>query len=346
MKTMDSKPLVMTREDGSRRYAFVTFLMMNDHFLPGILMQGNQLRQGHYHADLVCLVTENISEQAKALIANIYDYVVNVKEVFIHHKRRQKRQDRPFLFTRFHALRLGEDGDLGFQYDKVVVLDADVLPRKHYDQLFRLDTPAGTCNEMKRYTMEYGEDGQYIIPEDVEKTKKWIWHRTYDPICPHGALVPEEICHRVIQNPNNMGINSSLWVLSPNMKDYEDVMEDVKRDDVRELIGDVFNWPEMQYATVHWAGRWHNIDLIFNGFGGYPTIDLLYGLHYAGFKPWNFKDRKKINRLGHRKDFIYWYKTFVKMMQVDYPQFMKSRKLRRLLGNILDMFGDAIEDQD
>lgn len=53
-KNKQNKPLMMTREDGSRKYAFVTFLMMNDHFLPGILMQGNQLRQGNYNADLVC----------------------------------------------------------------------------------------------------------------------------------------------------------------------------------------------------------------------------------------------------------------------------------------------------
>ncbi len=55
MKNKQNKPLMMTREDGSRKYAFVTFLMMNDHFLPGILMQGNQLRQGNYNADLVSL---------------------------------------------------------------------------------------------------------------------------------------------------------------------------------------------------------------------------------------------------------------------------------------------------
>lgn len=336
------KQLNKRREDGSRRYAFVTFLMMNDHFLPGILMQGNMLRKGNYDVDLVCLVTENISESAKVLIRRIYDYVVDVEEVYIHHKRRQKRQDRPYLFTRFHALRLGEDGDLGFRYDKIVVLDADVLPRKRYDELLLLDTPAGTCNEKKQYTMEYSEDGQYIIPDNVEETRKWIWHRTYEPLCPHGAKVPIDICRRVLDDPSNMGINSSLWVLSPNMKDYREVMEDVQRDEVKKLIGDVYNWPEMQYATMHWAGRWHNIDLIYNGFGGYPTIDLLYGLHYAGFKPWNFKDTKKIKRLGRRKDFLYWYRVFVNMMEEDYPDFMAYNKLGRLYENVMEMFGELL----
>ncbi|QUH29311.1 glycosyltransferase family protein [Vallitalea guaymasensis] len=332
----DEHVMKMTRQDGSRKYAFVTFLMMNDHFLPGILMQGNQLRKGNYGADLVCLVTENISQEAKDIIGEIYDYVVDVEEVFIHHRRRQKRQDRPYLFTRFQALRLGIDGDLGFDYEKVVVLDADVLPRKNYNQLFALDTPAGTVNERKGYTMEYSNDGKYIIPPNVKTTKKWIWHRTYDSMCPHGENVPVDICHRVIDDPSNMGINSSLWVLTPSMDDYHEIMEDVNRPEIKKLIGDIFNWPEMQYATIHWAGRWKNIDLIFNGFGGYPSIDILYGLHYAGFKPWNFKDKKKIYRLGKKKDFLYWYKTYIEMVTKDYPSFLEYKKLKNLLDCIND----------
>ncbi len=173
MNQFIEKPKTMRREDGSRKYAFVTFIMMNDSFIHGALMLAHGLRKGNYDADLVCMVTENISKETREALAIMYDYVVEVDEIYIHHKRRQKRQDRPFLFTRFHAFRLGSDGDLGFNYEKIVVLDADVYPLENYDHLFTLNTPAGTVNEKREYCLEYDEEGNYIIPKDVIKTKKW-----------------------------------------------------------------------------------------------------------------------------------------------------------------------------
>lgn len=333
----DKKPEQMKRKDGSSKYAFVTFLMMNDSFLPGVLMLGNQLRKGNYGADLVCLVTEKISDISKKAISIVFDHVIEVDEIYLHHKRRQQRQDRPFLFTRFHALRLGTDGDMGYNYDKIVMLDADVLPLKNYSHLFTLDTPAGTVNEKKEYTMEYNSEGKYIIPENVEETMQWIWHETYNNICPHGFPIPAEICNKVLSNPNNMGVNSSLLVLTPSMKEFRSILEDVKKPETMNLIGNVFNWPEMQYATIKWAGQWKNIDLIFNGFGGYPKISLLFGMHFAGFKPWSFKDTKKIYTLGKKSDFLFWYDKYIEMLSKDYPQLMKVNPLKKLHDKIIGL---------
>lgn len=327
------KPQTMRRNDGSRRYAFVTFIMMNDSFLPGALMLAYGLRRGNYDADLLCLVTENISAGARELLAELYDHVVQVEEIFIHHKRRQSRQDRPFLFTRFHALRLGADGGLGFDYDKIVMLDCDVFPRRHYDHLFTLNTPAGTVNERREYCLEYDERGRYVIPPDTLETGKWKWHQVYGPVCPHGSPIPKAICQRVASDPSNMGVNSSLLVLTPDKKEFDAIMADVRRPEIKKLVGDVFNWPEMQYATLRWAGKWTNVDLIFNGFGGYPSIDLLYGLHYAGFKPWNFKQRKKLLTLGRHPDFQYWYQQFLCLV-TDYPRLRKYPKIRDIVGQI------------
>lgn len=331
-----TKPPSMRHQDGSRKYAFVTFIMMNDSFLPGALMLAYGLRRGMYDADLLCLVTEKISAEAREILSQLYDRVVAVDELFIHHKRRQSRQDRPFLFTRFHALRLGRGGGLGFNYEKIVMLDCDVFPRKHYDHLFTLNTPAGTVNERREYCLEYDEKGRYIIPPGTLETGKWKWHRVYEPVCPHGAPIPAEICRRVASDPSNMGVNSSLLVLTPDRAEFDAIMEDVRCPEIKELVGDVFNWPEMQYATLRWAGKWTNVDLIFNGFGGYPSIDLLYGLHYAGFKPWNFKQRKKLLTLGRHPDFQYWYRQFLALV-ADHPQLKKYRRIRETVKNITDL---------
>lgn len=331
-----TKPKSMRWPDGSRKYAFVTFIMMNDSFLPGALMTAYGLRKGDYDADLVCMITENISARAREALELLFDHVVKVKEIYIHHRRRQSRQDRPFLFTRFHALRLGADGDLGFKYEKIVMLDCDVYPLKHYHHLFTLNTPAGTVNERREYCLQYDEQGQYILPENVLETGKWKWHEVYDHICPHGSRIPEEICQRVKTDPSNMGVNSSLLVLSPSIQEFYAIMEDVKRPEILEFIGDIFNWPEMQYATIRWSGQWTNVDLIFNGFGGYPSIDLLFGLHYAGFKPWSFKQRKKLLTLGRHADFQFWYSEFMEMVSA-YPRLYKFKRIQELMLEIYEL---------
>lgn len=336
MNQFIEKPKTMRREDGSRKYAFVTFIMMNDSFIHGALMLAHGLRKGNYDADLVCMVTENISKETREALAIMYDYVVEVDEIYIHHKRRQKRQDRPFLFTRFHAFRLGSDGDLGFNYEKIVVLDADVYPLENYDHLFTLNTPAGTVNEKREYCLEYDEEGNYIIPKDVIKTKKWKWHWTYDDICPHGSKIPEYICERVKEDPTNMGVNSSLLVLTPSIDEFRSIMKDAQTPETKKYIGDIFNWPEMQYATMRWSGKWTNVDLIFNGFGGYPDISILFGLHYAGFKPWSFKHKNKTYKLGLHKDFQFWYVKFIEMVTKDYPELLEFKKIQRLLDEVLE----------
>ena len=330
------KPETMRREDGSRKYAFVTFVMMNDSFLPGALMMAYGLRKENYDADLICMITQKVSRSTRQALEVIFDHVIKVKEIYIHHKRRQSRQDRPFLFTRFHALRLGVDGDLGYHYDKIVMLDSDVYPQKNYDHLFTLNTPAGTVNEKREYCLQYDDEGRYILPKNVMETGKWMWHDVYDHICPHGAKIPADICERVKTDPDNMGVNSSLLVLTPSMQAFYGIMEDVKRPEILEYIGDIFNWPEMQYATIRWSGQWTNVDLRFNGFGGYPSIDILWGLHYAGFKPWAFKQKRKLLTLGRHDDFQYWYSQFMEMVTA-YPQLYKFKRIQELMVEIYEL---------
>ncbi|MBN2309789.1 MAG: hypothetical protein JXR94_12505, partial [Candidatus Hydrogenedentes bacterium] len=134
-------PTRLKRADGSHRFAFVTFLMRNDSYLSGALMAGHALRKQQVRADLVCMITEEITAEARRALEIVFDHVIEVDTIYVPHKRRQERQDRPFWFTRLNALRLGGDGDLGLRYDRVVVLDADVLPLRHYEHLFSLDAP-------------------------------------------------------------------------------------------------------------------------------------------------------------------------------------------------------------
>jgi len=314
------------------KYAYVTFIIMNDSFMPGALMFAHGLREQNCSASILCLVSGKVSKSAINALHNLFDKVIYVDEVFLNHKDRHERQDRPFLFSRFNALRLGKDGDLGQNYKKIILCDADLYPVKDYDNLFSLNTPAGIINESKEYCMDYDSSGRYIIDNNTDSFGMWCWHKKYNSICPHGKLIPYNITNRVKHDYNNMGVNASLWVLEPSYSEYEMIMEDIYSQEITSLINN-FKWPEMQYATLRWSGQWTSIDLRYSSFNGYPNIKHLNGLHYAGTKPWKYKSIKHLKHFFSYPDYYFWYIKFIDMMNKNNKLF-SNNKLFRLYNDI------------
>jgi hypothetical protein len=308
--------------------AYVTFLMLNDSFLPGALMLAHALRKQQVNADILCMVTPEITPDARQALKLLFNFVVEVPTLYVPHKRRQERQDRPFWYTRFNALRLGIDGDLGFQYRKIVLLDADVLPLKNYAGLLEVEAPAAIPNENKALFFDFSRE------EQRANLETWSWHETYDHICPHGAPIPREITDRVVENPENMGVNGSLLVIEPSMSEYRDILADLERPEVRELVSDRFTWPDMQYITMRWSGRWHTVDLKYSGFNGYPNLKILNGTHFAGVKPWYFRrNEKTMKRYSRYEDYRYWFSEYKGMLS-RYPKLLENKKLAGLLKDI------------
>ena len=322
----------MRRPNGQPRFAYVTFLMLNDNYLPGALVLGFGLRKQSTSAALVCLVTDGVSEQALHSLSLVFDHLIKVTRFYVPHARRQERQDRPFFFTRIHALRLGSDGDLGVQFEKIVVLDADVLPLKNCDHLFSLNTPAGVLNESKSHVIESDVSGKYEVTNEILKSGKWAWHRHYEPICPHGASVPTSITDRVADDPTNMGMNGSLFVLEPSRQNFEEICRDIQRPEIKKLVGDSFDWPDMQYLTMHWSGKWTNIDARFSGLNGYPHVSVLFSTHFAGFKPWYFNRAKTMARYARHADFRLWFEMYLELVE-KHPTLLEMGKLRNVKEN-------------
>lgn len=317
--------------------AYATFIIRNDSFLPGALLFAYSLRKQKTPHDLLCIVSDNLSQKSIAALRVLFDDVLVLDEIYTPHNKRHERQDRPFLFSRFHALRLGKDGDLGKEYDKVLICDADLLPLRHYDSLFELPSPAGILNEKKSYCMEY-EQGQYIIPESVYAKGTWIWHDIYRDI-PHGKRIPKEITDRVLHDPkNNMGVNAALYLFRPSMELFENILKDLVNENKRDTIAG-YPWPEMQYMTAKMSGEWHNMDLRYASFNGYPCIDVLYGIHYAGIKPWQMRHRS-IKHFGRFEDYRLWYRVFVNMLR-DFPDLKVSPKIAKLHNQIHELLKDS-----
>jgi glycogenin glucosyltransferase len=314
------------------KFAYVTFIIRNDSYLPGALVFAYALRLQKTKHDIVCIVSENISSSAIKALRTVYDDVIIMDELYVPHDRRHERQDRPFLFSRFQSFRLGKDGDLGKSYDKIIMADCDHLPLRNFDELFELPAPAGIINERKEYCMEY-VDGVYIKPESVDIDGTWNWHQIYRDV-PHGTLIPKEITDRVRTEKDNMGVNTSVCLFKPSMELYKSIMDDLLLKEIQEEIS-TYDWPEMQYITLKLSGTWTNIDLRYSSFNGYPKVDVLYGIHFAGLKPWSIKNRS-VKSFAKFEDYQLWNHTFLRMME-EYPSLNDVGKLRRIRDFIDDL---------
>ena len=293
------------------QYAYVTFLMRGDGYLPGALVLGYVLRQ-QSSIDRICLVTDDVSNAAITALKTLYTNVIQIDKLQFKKTVKTGRRDRNLLPTRFKALCLSE-------YDKIILLDADVLPLADYDSLFELNTPAGIIMEEKTSSYSLGEkDGE---------NHKWSWHDLYEPICPHGTPIPKNLTDKVRLNTANMGVNSGLWVLHPSMDEYENLIAAMKEKEIVSLVKN-FPWPEMQLATLIWSGRWTNIDIRYCSIGGFPKINVLNGIHYAGLKPWQ-KNHRSIHHYARFPDFQLWY-GFFKTMYHCHPEFQKIPGLKKL----------------
>ncbi|MCL2187172.1 MAG: hypothetical protein FWC16_02760 [Defluviitaleaceae bacterium] len=296
------------------RYAYVTFLMRGDSYLPGALVLAYALKM-QSQQDCICLVTHDVSHEARKALHVLYDAVIPIDALQLEKTATGGRSDRKILPTRFQALRLCKNGGLGKAYDKIILLDADVLPLCDYDSLFRLNTPAGILMENKNACYSHAS----------ENTDKWNWHTLYDPICPHGTRIPAQFTNRVLHDPSNMGVNAGLWVLAPSMPEYEAILHALPQ--VAHLAA-IFPWPEQQLATLLWSGRWTNVDIRYNSIGGYPRAEVLKGIHYAGVKPWQWKHRS-IKLYSRFADFKLWY-TYYNAMYVSHKAFRNRPALVRL----------------
>jgi hypothetical protein len=182
--------------------------------------------------------------------------------------------------------------------------------------------------------MEWGEDGNFIIPPSVYEDGTWIWHKIYADY-PHGQPIPKTITDRVLTDHTNMGIIGSLLVIEPSLAEFDAILADLQRPEVAELVQDKYDWPEMQYLTARWSGQWTNVDLRFHSLNGYPNLAVLNGIHYTGFKPWQFRKEGSMARYGRREDFRYWHNNYRKMTNA-YPALLDFKKLRQLRQQIDD----------
>ena len=138
-------PIKMMDSNGKNIYAYVTLVMLGDRYIPAAIVLAQSLKNCGTKADLVVLVTPDVSNEGKDILNKFFDVLKVVEYVTVSNWRTKKQYYRKYLelvFTKFHLFNL-------VQYKKVILIDADAIVLKYPDHLFTLNTPAGCFLEDK-----------------------------------------------------------------------------------------------------------------------------------------------------------------------------------------------------
>lgn len=311
-------PDVMVDEHGNKLYAYVTLIMLGDRYIPGAIVLAHSIKRLDSQADLVVLVTPDVSEDGKRLLSTFFDRVILVDPVRIPNWRVKNQPSRKYLdyvFTKFHLFDL-------VQYKKVLMIDADALILKYPDHLFSLNAPAGSLLEDKNQFLLYDKNGNYILPSD----NKIKWYKIFCECCGHGKVIPKEYTDRVATNPKNSGIGASIVLLAPKKGEFQSIIKDVKEGKMKYLVENKFVWPEQQYLTLRYSGKWTSFNPRFYGLQGYPHWKVLFSLQYAGDKPWFMLSKTDISIRTKYPDFILWHKFYSEILE-RFPLFKTNKVL-------------------
>lgn len=329
-------PEIMLNSDGTRKFAYVTLVMLGDKYIPAALVLAYSLRKLNTMADLVVLITPDVTEEAEHLLGKIFDKVIKINYITVENWRTKKQVHRKYLelvFTKFHLFNLTE-------YEKVLLIDADALVLKYPDHLFTLNAPAGCFLEDKDLFISYDSTGNYILPPE----NKIQWYEKYCDCCSHGKKIPKEFTDKVLKDYRNSGIGGGLILLQPKKGELESILKDVTHGKMKYLLENKFVWPEQQYLCARYSGQWTSINPRFFGLQGYPHWKVLYGLQYGGDKPFSLDSKFDISLRVEYPDFILWHKFYGEMLKDTYKDYdFKDNKVLKEANEMYKYFVNPLK---
>ena len=153
--------------------AYGTFIFKDGGYLPGLLMVAYRLRKLGTNTKIICCYTKDIPRSILDTLSYFYDELIEVDYLKVGRKRTGRQAPLPWMFTRFRLLGLNN-------IEKLIILDADMLPINSFDPIFELNSPAGVINESK--------DRVVGSLKTLAKLKSWEWHEHYGLIAPPDQL--------------------------------------------------------------------------------------------------------------------------------------------------------------
>lgn len=263
------------------KYAYITVLYGNNIYLTGALVLGYSLMKTNTDYDRVILVTPDVSPEYREYLRPVYTNIIEINYVAVNPEIFADATTRfRDVFTKLACFDL-------VQYEKIILLDLDMIVAKNIDHLFQLTAPAAV---VKHHYVAYGKK----IPAGM--------------ICRNGELVGS--------------INAGLMLLEPSLEEWADIQQDISRN----VQLKKFKYPEQDYLSLRYCGDWTSITFNYNFQFGLTKrvrkakyrIDDIYVIHYSSsYKPWNVlnknhvaSDDEKQFKKQHQKYYDLWLNAY------------------------------------
>jgi alpha-N-acetylglucosamine transferase len=317
------------------KYAYATLLMMSNSYLPGVMLLGEKLKKINGSVDRVCLVTKEVTEEARKLISTLYiiqeikEWSVPKKFGYAFHKDTFEVYRR--TFTKIGVLLIKS-------YDKILFVDADMIPTDELlpsgnhpvVDIFNLPTPTGVY--MGYFSIWDSKDlphkpgkGTFIKtryepykkltgknPYDGQQLHKYFYQKDMEEVNALGAIYLGTETSVFMVQPNEEEYNRLYKIFQADLMDLEKVCKvgmSIKDIDAvttkrRKLSGDT------SFLAIEWRDKWHSMDEKY--IGRWKTKDVYFVDSYGNAgKPWE----DKVN--ASYPDVKYWRDEYKKYISSD-----------------------------
>ena len=295
-------------KNGKKRFAYAVGMFPNPKtkkaaYLDGCILAALGLKKQKTNADVVCFITHDIVEEDKKKLEVVFDKVIYVPyispydmggegdlktimmdpKIFKNCKNYSKNHPYVHVFFKLHIF----NPDL-FPYEKVCFVDSDLVPLNYYDSLFMIDCPAGF--------LEYRKKTPYL--------EGFNWDRC--DFIEHGEKIPKELTD--VDKKTGADVNAGLLLIKPDKREYNKMINEITSPikqwmgkdkkhkgfydfdfstvDGRVFVENSYCFPEQNYLTKHFSGKWKYIEFAFQSWSRDPCNS--FGIHMAAFnpKPW------------------------------------------------------------
>ena len=267
-------------DEKTSNYAYFCLVMCGDSYAIGAMVVAHSLRRSGTKNDIICMVTNDISQGAINKLKLFFSRVVFVDYIYIKTKRIKFNKIRKMYgswisksFTKWNILLFNE-------YEKVMFLDADVIIKHNIDNLFDLNTPAAT----------------FDLPQKKSNKNRNGIYNPYNAT--HGELVSSSSINRGLGLDGKVSFAciGTTIILSPDKKHFEQFKNELKKAEPFGFTKCINGFDEQSivwYYSVVLKQRWTHIDCSYNMVVGkvnkWKHKNPIKVLHYVGGKPWNMR---------------------------------------------------------
>ena len=194
--------------------AYVTLVMINPMYTIGAITLAQSLKKTETKYDIVCMVTNDIYNECKNILLNHFTYVISVEYIQVETKPFKSEKRKSIYeswidksYTKLSAMSLEN-------YNKVCILDADMVIINNIDHLFELQTPVGVFSNHWFDNIKPSNSKPFY---NNRKTCNY-----YINIL-HHELIPPSLIHKALSN-NGFVASGNLMILKPDKHEFNEMI--------------------------------------------------------------------------------------------------------------------------